>query len=155
MLPMDRQLFQMDFHCVYFCLIQVAVVADFYIPWDAILSLVLVARYSFGVAETVGILVAGKGVYRTSAVRNAIPVDADISVFDDSYMDLAKVEDYAEVRLAVADYNLVVEYALRQAEKAVMVVDCQMKGRANAVRRPLECPHGLRSIDVFHCHNAY
>lgn len=105
--------------------------------YDAILSLVLsVVRYSFEAAETVDILVAGKEVYRILAVRNAIPVDADISVFDDSYMDPAKAEDCAEVHLAVADYNLAVECALRLVEKAVMVVDCQMKERANVVRRP-------------------
>lgn len=103
---------------------------------DAILSSVLVVRYSFGVAETVGILAAGKEVYRISAVRNAIPADVDISVFDDSCMDPAKVEDYAEVRLAVVDCNLAVEYALRPVEKAVTVVDCRMRGRANGVRRP-------------------
>lgn len=72
----------------------------------------------------VDILAAGKEVYHISAVRNAIPADANISVFDDSCTDLAKVEDYAEVRLAVADYNLAVEYALRLVEKAVTVVDC-------------------------------
>lgn len=103
---------------------------------DATLSSVSVARYSFEVAETVGILVVGKEAYRISAVHNAIPVDADISVLDDSYTGRAKAEDYVGVRLAVADYNLVAEYALRLVEKAVMVVDCQMKERANAVRRP-------------------
>jgi len=97
-----------------------------------------VARYNFEVAETVDILVADK-VYHILAVRNAIPVDADISVFDDSYMDPVKAVDYVEVHLVVADYNLVVEYALRLAEKAVMVVDCQMKGRANVVRQPEIC----------------
>ena len=104
--------------------------------YDAILSLVLlVAHYSFGVAETVGTLVAGK-VYRILVVRNVIPVDADISVFDDSYMDPAKAEDYAEVHLVAADYNLAVECALHLVEKAIMVVDCQMKEHANVVRRP-------------------
>lgn len=120
-------------------------VADFGIPYDAILSLVLlVAHYSFGAAETVGILVADKEVYRILVVRNVILVDGDISVFDDSYMDPAKAEDYAEVHLAAADYNLAVECVLHPVEKAVTVVDCQMKERANVVRRPLEYPHGLR-----------
>lgn len=90
------------------------------------------------------ILVVDKEVYHISAVRNAIPADEDISAFDDSCMDPAKAEDYAEVRLVVADCNLVAEYALRPVEKAAMVVDCQMRGRANGVRRPLECPHDLR-----------
>lgn len=94
------------------------------------------ARYNFEVAESVDILAADKEVYRISAVRNAIPADADISVFDDSCMDPAKAEDYAEVHLAVAGCNLAVEYALRLVEKAVTVVDCWMKERANAVRRP-------------------
>lgn len=111
---------------------------------DARLSLVLGGRYSFGVAETVGIpaaaaAAADKEVYRISAVRNANPADADISVFDDSCMDPAKVVDCAEVRLAVAACNLAAECALRLVEKAAAVVACQMKARANAARRPEIC----------------
>lgn len=93
-------------------------------------------RYSFAVAETVGIPVVDKEAYRILVVHNATPADADISVFDDSYMDLAKAGDCAEVHLVVADCNLAVEYALRPAEKAVTVVDCRMKERANAARQP-------------------
>lgn len=119
-------------------------VADFYIPYDAILSLVSVAHYSFGVVEMVGTPVVGKEVCHISVVRNASPADADISVFDDSYMDPVKAEDYVEVHLVVADCNLAAEYVLRPVEKVVTVVDCQMKEHANAVRRLLECPHGLR-----------
>lgn len=55
------------------------------------------ARYSFEVAETVDIPAADKEVYRISAVHNESPADADISVFDDSSKDPAKVGDYAGV----------------------------------------------------------
>lgn len=103
--------------------------------YDAILSLVLVAHYSFGVAETVDIPAADKEVYRISVVRNAT-LAADILVFDESCMDPAKAEDYAEVRLVVADCNLAAVYALRLVEKAVTVVDCWMKERANVVHQP-------------------
>lgn len=103
---------------------------------DAFLSLVSVARYSFGVAETADIPAVDKEVCHILAVHNATPADADISVFDDSYKDLAKAEDYAEVHLAVADCNLAAEYVLHPVEKAVTVVDCRMKERVNAVRRP-------------------
>lgn len=102
--------------------------------YDVNPSLVSVVHYSFGVAETVGIPAADK-VYRISVVRN-VTLAADILVFYDSCMDLAKVEDYAEVHLAVADCNLAAVYALHLVEKAVMVVDCWMKERVNVVRQP-------------------
>lgn len=96
----------------------------------------LAARCSFEVAETVDILAAGKEVYRISAVHNESSADADISIFDDSSMDPAKVGDYAEVHSAVVDCNLVVGYALRLVEMVITVVDYRTWGHANAVRRP-------------------
>lgn len=101
-----------------------------------ILSSVLVVHYSFEVAETVGTPAADKEACHISVVHNEIPVDADILEYDDSYMDLATMADYAEVHLAVVDCNLAVGYALHPVETAVMVVDYRTKRHANVVRRP-------------------
>lgn len=92
----------------------------------------------------VGIPVAGREVCHTSVVHNESLADVNILVSDDSYMDPARAEDYVEVHLVVADYNLVLEYAPRPAERATTAVDCQMRARANEVRQLLEClddPH--------------
>lgn len=87
-------------------------------------------------AATVDIPAADKVVYRISADHNESSADADISVFDDSNMDPAKVGDYAGVHSAVVDCNLVEEYAPRRVEMVITVVDCRTGGHANAVHRP-------------------
>lgn len=87
-------------------------------------------------AATVDIPAAGKAVYRISAVHNESSADADISVFDDSSTDPAKVGDYAGVHSVVVDCNSAAGYAPRPVETAIMVVDCRTWGHANAVRRP-------------------
>jgi len=75
------------------------------------------------VAEMVGNLAVGRVVYHILADHNEIPVDVDISVYDDSYMDLAEAEDYVEVRLVVVDYNLVVECVPHPVGMAIMAAD--------------------------------
>lgn len=93
------------------------------------------ARCNFEAAETAGNPAVDKVVYRISVVHNVSPVDAGISVFDDSCMDQATTEDCAVVRLAAADCNSAVGYAPRPVEMVTMAAGWRMKGRASAVRQ--------------------
>jgi len=81
-------------------------------------------------------LAVDRVVYHTLADRNEIPVDADISVCDDSYMDLAEAGDYVEVRLVVVDYNLAVECVPHPVGMAIMVADYWMKEHVNVAHQP-------------------
>lgn len=111
--------------------------------YGAFLSLVLADRCSFEVVETVYILAADKGVYRISVAHNEIPVDADISVFDDSCMDPVTVADCAGAHLAAVDCNSAVEFVPHPVEMATMAVDYQMKEHANVVHQSETLQRGV------------